>query len=63
MENKFHEVRFRVKDKFIDGWYGSSSADEISHSQIEGITYQEIVDLANAWMMPVEDLLQQVEAI
>lgn len=55
--------KYKIKDEFIAGWYGSSSADEISHAQIEGITYQEIVDLANAWMMPVEDLMQQVEEI
>ena len=56
-------IKYRVRDEFIDAWYGSSFADEISHSQIEGITYQEIVDLANAWMMPFEDLMEQVEEI
>lgn len=57
------KVRYRVKDEFIDRWFGSSSADEISHAQIGGITYQEIVDLSDARMMLVEDLLQQVEVI
>ena len=60
--NKYH-TRYRVKDEFIDGWYGNASSDEIEHDQARGFSYAELVDLSDAWSISLYDLLQQVEEI
>ena len=54
---------YRVKDEFIDSWYGNQSTDEIAASQSAGFDYDEIKRLAADWGTDIDDLMEQVEEI
>ena len=49
---------YRVKDEFIDRWFGNLSTDEIGDATV---TYAEILRLSNEWGVSVDDLMGQVE--
>lgn len=55
--------KYRVRDEFIDAWYGSQSTDEIEAAQATGLDYSEIRRLAVEWGADVDDLMEQVEEI
>ena len=60
--SKFKEERkmktYRVKDEFIDEWFGNLSTDEIGDATV---TEVEILRLSNEWGVSVDDLMEQVE--
>ena len=49
---------YRVKDEFIDEWFGNLSTDEIGDATV---TEVEILRLSNEWGVSVDDLMEQVE--
>lgn len=54
---------YRVKDEYIDQWYGSESTDAIEAQQEKGFTLEEVKRLASEWGCSVDDLMEQLEEI
>lgn len=54
---------YRVKDEYIDQWYGSESTDAIEAQQEKGFTFEEVKRLASEWGCSVDDLMEQLEEI
>lgn len=59
--------RYRVKDEYLDMWYGPVSSREDSATrekvQQEGITREEIEEIHTATWTPVDELMREVEEI
>lgn len=54
---------YRVKEEYIDNWYGAQTLEEIEESQRSGFDMEEIERLAREWDVSLEVLMEQVEEI
>lgn len=58
---ELQDVKFVAKDEYIDDFYGSVESDIIEDCQTNGLTIDDLKELARGWSIDIGDVLNMVE--